>query len=157
MRFAVVINKLLPLSGNSNVFGISQKTSIDFSLIFLANLINNATNFVANIIVARVFRHEVFGLFSVAVNIAMTTATFSEFGMNLTMVRLYKLYEKDSTKSQAVIIWNLWFKIGIGLILLCSGLIFGRPLSLLLTKSTDQTLLVTAALLTGGVFGFWSY
>jgi O-antigen/teichoic acid export membrane protein len=140
-----------------NKFGISRQISKDFSLLFFANIINNGTNFIANIIIARVFGQEVFGLFSIAVNIALTTLTFSEFGMNLTMVRLYKLYENDAAKSNAVILWNLYFKSVILIILLCLALIFGRSLSSLLTHKTDRVFLITVALITGGMLGFWSY
>jgi len=110
-------------------FGVSQKTSFDFSLILFSNVLNNGTNFIANIIIARMFGHEIFGLFSIAVNIALTTLTFSEFGMNLTMVRLYKLHEKDWQKSKAILIWNFYFKCMILSMLILTALLFSGTLS----------------------------
>lgn len=140
-----------------NYFGVSQKTSVDFSLIFFANLVNNGTNFIANILIARMFGHEIFGLFSIAMNIAFTTLTFSEFGMNLTMVRLYKLHEQDLQKSNAVLIWNLYFKLMILSLLAMIAIFFSIPLSKMLTQSADNSILVAIALICGGLLGFFSY
>lgn len=137
--------------------GISRRTSVEFSLILIANAVNNGTNFVANIIVARFFGHEVFGLFSVAVNIAFTTLTFSEFGMNLTMVRLYKLHEGDPRRANAVLLWNFCFKLAVVVLLSLLALTLSRPLSEWLTKRPDTSLLMAGALITGGILGLWSY
>lgn len=137
--------------------GISQKTSVDFSLILFANIVNNGTNFIANILIARMYGHEVFGLFSIAMNIAMTTLIFSEFGMNLTMVRLYKLNEQDPVKSNAVLIWNFYFKLMVLTVIILAGAIFGSNISHALTQRADYTFLVAIALICGGLLGLFSY
>lgn len=141
----------------SKYLGISQSVSLELSLMLLANFINNGINFVANIIIARKFGYEVFGLFSIAVNIALTTLTFSEFGMNLTMVRLYKLHAEDSHKSQAVLLWNFYFKCVVFAIILLIAAIFSKSFSIMQIRSPGKSALIAFALITGGILGFWSY
>src|SRR5271169_4806697 len=155
MRLETLTSRIFPL--NLKGLGISQRTSIDFSLIFFANIINNATNFIANILVARTFGHEIFGLFSIAANIALTTLTLSEFGMNLTMVRLYKHHEEDPIKSKAILLWNLYFKFSVFIFLIMCAVICSQWLSALLMKRHDKFYLIAIALVTGGLLGFWSY
>jgi O-antigen/teichoic acid export membrane protein len=138
-------------------FGISKTFSSNVGYIFLANLLNNLTIFIANIIIARKFGHEVFGLFSVAVNIALTTLMISEFGMNLTMIRFYKLHIDDYEKRNAVLFWNLYFKTAVFGGLLLIALLFSNLISRFLIQDKNQTLLIGIALLSGGVLGFWSY
>jgi O-antigen/teichoic acid export membrane protein len=149
-----ITNNALRLIGS---FGISRTFSSNVGYIFLANLLNNLTIFIANIIIARKFGHEVFGLFSVAVNIALTTLMISEFGMNLTMVRFYKIYIDDHGKRNAVLFWNLYFKVAVFGCLLLIALLFSNLMSRFLMHEENQTLLVGIALISGGILGFWSY
>lgn len=151
------VSSRLPFLKQGRYFGISQSTSLNFSLIFLANVVNNGTNFIANIIIARMFGHEVFGLFSIAVNIALTTLTLSEFGMNLTMVRLYKLHDDNPARAKAIILWNYYFKWSMLLLLTVIAILLSRTLSDALMKRHDKALLVAMALIGGGVLGLWSY
>jgi len=51
----------------------------------IANAVNNATIFATNIIIARMYGQDFFGVFSIAVNIALLTLSVSEFGMNYSM------------------------------------------------------------------------
>jgi len=136
--------------------GISDRIFSDFSLLLIANIVTNIVNFIAYIIIARVFGHEIFGLFSIGVSVAMTALLFSEFGMELTMIRFYKMYEQDPRKSKAVLIVNFYFKCLMLVLLLLTSLIFSRSIGYSLTDKHDQTSLITIALFTGGILGFWS-
>lgn len=138
-------------------FGVSEKLSSDFGLIILANAINNLTTFTANIAIARYLGQEVFGLFSVAVTVAMTTLTVSEFGMNITMVRLYGLHREDKERSKAVLVCNLCFKIMVLAFLAAVAVALGDIISMYLTKSSEYAWLVGLAILSGGILSFWTY
>lgn len=136
---------------------ISKSFSKNVGFIFAANVVNNLTIFAANVIIARRFGHEVFGLFSVAVNVALTTLMFAEFGMNLTLVRLYKMYQSDPIKSKALIFWNLYFKLVVFAGLVVIAIVFGRFLSFVLLQGYESSLLVSIALVSGGFLGLWSF
>lgn len=138
-------------------YGISQKFSREFALILFANIVNNGTNFIANIGIARFYGQDLFGVYSIAVNIALTVLAFSEFGLNLTMVRYYKLYRANHIKSQAVLLWNLYFKLGILMLIGIIAIILGDKLSLWFMHGRDMAFIAAASVLTGGVLGLWSY
>lgn len=157
MWLRILSNRFISLYKRDHYFSVSRRTSLDFSLIMISNLVNNGTNFVANIIIARMFGHEIFGVFSIAVNIANTVSYFPELGMSLTMVRLYKLYENDVKKSQAVLLWNFYFKCIMFTIVVLIGIICGKTLSVVLIQREDKAFLIAIALICGGTFGFLGY
>lgn len=138
-------------------FRISNAFSRNVALLFFSNTLNNLAMFIANVAVARNYSHEEFGLFSVAATIALTTFSISEFGMNLTMVRLYKLHIEDKEKAAAILACNLYFKIVVAGLLIGVSLVLGHSLSQLFAKTADHSLMLGIALTTGGILGFWSY
>lgn len=131
--------------------------SRNISLIFFSNALSNLTMFVANIVIANTHSQQVFGLYSIATAIALTTLTVSEFGMNLTMVRLYKSHTGDTEKAMAVLAANFYFKAAVLGLLVATSSIGGKMLSELFTKSSEYHLLIVLSLTAGGLLGFWSY
>lgn len=157
MWLRTLSNRLRFLNKINHYFRVSRSTSLDFSLIMISNVVNNGTNFVASIIIARMFGHEIFGLFSIAANVANTVSYFPELGTNLTMVRLYKLHENDVRKSQAVLLWSLYFKCIMFAIIVLIGVIFCKTFSNILIHREDKAFLIAIALICGGTFGFFGY
>lgn len=141
----------------SDLCGIPQKFFNDVFCILTSNIINNITVFAANIVIARNFNHEFFGLYSVAVNIALLTLTLSEFGMNYSMIRLYKKHVKNHPRSRAILLANFYFKIFMLLILVIIGLLTGRLFASLIMHDDSRWCLVTVAFFCGGILGIWSF
>ena len=137
--------------------GIPKRFFNNVACVMTANAVNNATIFAANIIIARKYGQDFFGLFSLAVNIALLTLTISEFGMNYSMIRLYKKYQDDQAKSRAVLLANLYFKVLILLLLAVLGLSGGWLLSSVLMHDSSRWVLAAVALASGGVLGLWSF
>jgi O-antigen/teichoic acid export membrane protein len=123
----------------------------------IANAVNNATIFIANIIIARKYGQESFGLFSLAVNIALLTLTISEFGMNYSMIRLYKKHIDDPAKSRAVLLANMYFKVLVLLFLVGFGCIAGRFIADTFMHDAGRWMLAGVALVSGGIIGLWSF
>jgi len=138
-------------------FGVSQLFFNNVACIMTANAVNNATIFVANIIIARRYGQESFGLFSLAVNIALLTLTISEFGMNYSMIRLYKKHIDDPAKSRAVLLANLYFKILVLFFLLVLGVLGGRLVAAVFMHDAGHWVLAAVALVSGGIIGLWSF
>lgn len=138
-------------------FNVSTSFSRNFSLLFLSNTLNNIAMFIANIVIASHYSREVFGLYSIAATVALTTFSISEFGMNLTMIRLYKLHVENKERASAVLVCNLYFKAAALGLLIVAAVFFGKALSQVFAKSPDHGLMLGVALITGGILGFWSY
>ncbi len=138
-------------------FGIPQKFFSDVACILVSNVVNNSTIFAVNIFIARNYGYEFYGLFSIAVNIALMTLTVSEFGMNFSMIRLYKDCVGDNKKSRAVLLANLYFKILVLICLIFLGLFGGRVFASIIMHDIDRWRLATMAFVTGGVLGLSSY
>lgn len=131
--------------------------SRNISLLFFSNALSNLTMFVANIVIAHSYSYQVFGLYSIASAIALTTLSISEFGMNLTMVRLYKSHIDDSEKAKAVLVANFYFKAVVLVTLVAASIVCGEMFSELFTKSSEHQALILLSLTAGGLLGFWSY
>ncbi|SFL76148.1 Membrane protein involved in the export of O-antigen and teichoic acid [Desulfomicrobium norvegicum] len=136
---------------------IPRKFFSDVVYIMTSNIVNNATIFAANIIIARNYGPEFYGLFSIAVNIALLTLSVSEFGMNYSMIRLYKIYIDDKAKSRSVLLANLYFKLLLLLCLIFFGLAGGRVFADVLMHDVDRWSLATVAFVTGGILGISSF
>lgn len=137
--------------------GLTGRLSAQVGLIFLANLVNNGTAFLVNILVAKYFGTEIFGLFSLVTTVAMTTLGLSEFGMNLTMVRFFKRCNEDELGRRAVVLANLCFKMQILAVLVLGGFLFAGTLSQFLANGEAPEILMGVALASGGVLGLWSF
>lgn len=139
------------------LLGLPKSFTANVSLLFIANALNNATMFFANLIIIRYCSQEVYGVFSVSVNIALLTLTVSEFGMNYSMVRLYKEHELNPIKARLVLLSNLYFKLLILIVLALLSIPVSRLLALTLVHNSGEALTVYIALISGGFLGLLTY
>lgn len=137
--------------------GISAKMTSQVSLLIVSNFINNGVAFLTNIFVARTFGTEIFGLFSLTVTLMTTTLTLSEFGMNLTMVRFFKMHLAAEEQKRAVVLANLYFKLLIFIVLFLGAGLLSVPLARLFGKGDVPSFLVGLAITGGGFLGFLSF
>jgi len=140
-----------------NKLGVSNRLFSNVGVIFLANLGNNGIALLINIAVARWFSYEVFGQFSIAINIAMTVQAIAEFGINLTMIRLYKEYQEDNDKKNAIISWNVFFKLLQFIIIVIIAFQFSDSLSSFLMPGNENRVLVLVAIISGSLLLFWEF
>ncbi len=138
-------------------FDVPQSFFNNVACIMIANAVNNATIFATNIIIARMYGQDFFGVFSIAVNIALLTLSVSEFGMNYSMIRLYKKYLDDPVKSRAVLLTNFYFKSFMLLFLIGLGIAFGQILAAVLMHDAERWMLAAVAIASGGILGLWSF
>lgn len=138
-------------------FGIPASFTTNVSLVVGANAFSKGLNLIISLIIAKTFSQDLFGLFSIAVTIFMTTSTFSDLGTKTTMVRLYKHHEGNSRRSNAVLLWVFYCKCSILAFAIFLAVFLCGPLSKLLTHEPNKSLLVSIAIVGGGLFGYWQY
>jgi len=86
--------------------GLLKKQLVPFASVVSATIINNLVGFAVNVFAARLLGVELFGVFSLAFAVATMTGAIGEFGLNLTMIRLFNKY-KDESKSQTSILGSV--------------------------------------------------
>jgi O-antigen/teichoic acid export membrane protein len=145
------------IAGFSRRLNISTGFTSNVATLLIANALNNATIFLANILIARNCGPEFFGAFSVAVNVTLTTLTLSEFGMNYSMIRLYAEHSVDREKRRSVLLANLYFKVVVIGMLTVASLLTSGLLSRALFHNAARGGLIGIALVSGGVLGVWSF
>jgi O-antigen/teichoic acid export membrane protein len=137
--------------------GISKKLYSDVGVVFFANLSNNGVAFMINIVIAKFFPHDIFGVFSIAINISTTLQVIAEFGMNITMLKLYKEYEGYSEKRASVLVWNILFKLLQISIILNVYYLLNDMLSLYIMKKYDYKDIVICAIASGLMLLLWEF
>ena len=137
--------------------GISKKLASNIGILFIANLSNNGVAFLINMLIARSFSHAEYGEFAIATNIAVTLQTIAELGINLSMVRLYKERQNDSTKSSALILWSLIFKISEITLIFLVWHFFQDPIVSLLTSESSNKTILYYAVATAGFLLIWEF
>ena len=137
-------------------FWRNRKVNAIFVLIG-ANIFNNLVVFLINIIVARKFGPDNFGIFSLAVSTMVTINLIVDMGINLTIVRFHNLYSGDEERQDLLLLSLLIWKVSavVGLILL------SLPLATLATRvfvlDQSHTLLFSLSVASAGIFGIWLF
>lgn len=101
------------------------------AFVTVGSLINGASLFALNIVLARSLSQEVFGIFSLSVLILSTTAELSDFGLNSGLLRFGPYYiatnQTDKFKQLVKTIWR--WRIMLTLVLTVGGLVLSYPLA----------------------------
>ena len=130
-----------------------------YNLIY--TLTNRFSGLILTIILARILMPELFGLYSLALSIALVLMTFTDLGVNLALTRYVANALSKKNKSKARQYFRLFLKIKIGLSLILGTilLILAHPLSIYIFKKPDLFWpLIGAAIFIfispiGGIFG----
>jgi O-antigen/teichoic acid export membrane protein len=136
---------------------ISKKFTQNVFYLLIANGVNNGTIFIVNLVIARKCGPEMFGLFSVSVNVALFALAVSEFGMNYTMIRFYADHKDSPVESKKILLVHLYFKSIVLCVLGVVSLIAGGLIARFVLHDDRHGMLVGIALICGGILGFWSY
>lgn len=123
----------------------------------IATITNNLVGFGVNVMGARTLGKEKFGLFSLAFAVATMTAAIAEFGLNLTMIRLFNMYNEHPDKQTALLSSVLAFKVCMWGVILVVSFPVSRLIVAGLGLSVVEQRLFAVAVVTGGVLLFWAY
>lgn len=99
-------------------------------IVFLGNALGSAFRLVAIVIITRMLGPSQFGLFSIALAIMIVVPEFSDFGVNIGLVRFASLYlQKDKLKAYLLFKVSLKLKLIAGILVLLTGLLLSELLA----------------------------
>lgn len=137
-------------------FWRNRKISAIFVLIG-ANIFNNLVVFLINIIVARKFGPDNFGIFSLAVSVMVAINLIVDIGINLTVVRFHNLYSGDEERQDVLLLSLLIWKVSAVIALILVSI----PLGILATRAfglhQSHTVLFSLSVASAGIFGLWLF
>jgi len=148
---------MTPLRNLLNWLSFKQMRAI--ASVTSATVFNNIVGFGINLLAARSLGKDKFGLFSLAFTMATMTSAIAEFGLNLTVVRLFNKHAGYPDKQAVLLGSALALKSSILLVVLAAAILLGNKLASLfgLGFSASEQRLFTVALFTGGVLIMWTY
>lgn len=139
-----------------NILWQNRKAKSIFILL-VANIINNLAVFVINVVAARKFGPDNFGIFSLAAATMVTIQLTADLGLNLSIVRFYNIYQNDEEQQYLLFLSLLLFKLSMVFVIILVSL----PLALMVLKifrlEGIHTLLFTLAIASAGIFNLWLY
>lgn len=134
------------------------KTARNSLIVFSGNLLTATLGFLSIVIITRVLGPYDFGLFSVALAVMTMVVGLADLGIGTGLVRFASLYlEKDRGKADVLfkVVFNLELLIS-GLILVL-GLIFARPLAILISGKSELVFPLRLAFLGAAALSMGSY
>lgn len=139
-----------------NVIWRNRKIKAIFVLI-CANVFNNLVVFFINIVVARGFGPERFGIFALAASFMIAVQLIADLGINLTIVRFYNLY-RDDLKRQNVLLQSLLIlKLSVALVLVFISFPLGIMSLRIFGVHESHATLFSLSIASAGIFGLWIY
>jgi|GEM_PF-1772159 len=132
-----------------------QITSI--FIVLCGNVFNNAVTFVINILLAKKFGPEGFGIFSLAVSVMILVNIISDIGLSLTLVRFFNLYDKDTERQNLLLLSLFLFRLIIITLLVILAFPLGAAIARLMGVGGYHRALFSLAIITGGIFTLWAY
>ncbi len=126
-------------------------------LLIVANFFNNFAVFVINIVVARKFGPDDFGVFSLAISFMISLNLVADLGVNLTLVRFYNLYDSDEERRETLLLSLLVWKTSIVLALVLLSVPLGVLATRVFNLDSSYTSLFILAVASAGLFGVWLY
>ncbi len=129
------------------------------SIFFLigANIFNNLSVFLINIIVARRFGPDNFGIFSIAVSVMVVINLIADLGINLTVVRFYNLYSADKERQDVLLLSLLIWKVSAVIALILISLPLGFMATKIFGLHESHRALFSLSAASAGIFGLWLY
>jgi len=121
-------------------------------IVFLGNALGSAFRLIAIVIITRMLGPSQFGLFSIALAIMIVVSEFSDFGVNIGLVRFASLYlQKDKLRAHLLFKVSLKFKLMAGILVSLTGFLLSELLAI---HVFDKVGLITPLKLAFiGVFG----
>lgn len=122
-----------------------------------ANIFNNLVVFFINIIVARKFGPDTFGIFALAMSFMVAINLIADLGINLTIVRFYNLYSNDSRRQDVLLLSLLIWKVSVVIALILISLPLGIMATRIFGLHESHIVLFSLSVASAGIFGLWLY
>ncbi len=122
-----------------------------------ANILNDLIVFLVNIIAARTFGPENFGVFSLAVSVMVATNLIADLGINLTTVRFYNLYSTNEERQDVLLLSLLIWKVSVIIALILISLPLGVIAAKVFGVNESHRVLFSISIASAGIFGLWLY
>lgn len=126
-------------------------------ILLCANVFNNLFTFVANLIFAKKFGPEYFGIFSLAISVMMIAYMIADMGFNLTMVRYFNLHAKDPKQQQQLLSSLLLLRLLLIIAFFLLAPLIGIQLIHGFKLSHAHVFLFSLAIASGGILSLWMY
>lgn len=110
-----------------------------------------------NVISAKFLSIDGYGLFSLGLAISGFTEIIGNFGVHLTMVRIFNAYDNDSQLQKRILGVVLIFQSVVFIIIAGLSVLISRVLVVFLSVKSNEFWLFALALITGGLYLFWFY
>jgi O-antigen/teichoic acid export membrane protein len=96
------------------------------SFLTLANVFNNLVSFTINLVIAKRFGPDNYGIFSVAWSFMMAIHLIADLGLNVAIVRFFNLYSDNSERQKELLLSLLILKTVVAVIMIGLSLPFGH-------------------------------
>jgi O-antigen/teichoic acid export membrane protein len=113
--------------------------------------------FIANILLARKFGPVEFGIFSLAISVMMVVNLIADLGLNLTMVRYFNLYREEARKQHLLVASLLILRFSLIVAIAVVAVPVGMLLASVFGLSGPYVLLLSLAIVAGGLLSLWVY
>lgn len=134
-----------------------SKELFELIFVFLSKSTSQGTLFILNVLIARTLLPESYGLWVTMINTLMLLSQLSDLGINTGYIRFGSTYLKESTKLRVVHRLVLRIKFYICLAIIVIGLLFSKPLTVWLFKSTEYQLLIILAVIGSFCLSLFGY
>jgi O-antigen/teichoic acid export membrane protein len=136
---------------------LSREQVIPITSVTSATAASSLTGFIASVLAAKYLGSEGFGIFSLALSVAILVGAIGDFGFNLTMIRLFNKYQAKPEKQTMVLGVAFGFKTILLTFIALTCLPISGLLALSLGGGPTDSELFAIALITGGLLFFWTY
>lgn len=116
----------------ARIIGIIKKKAIkETAIVTIGSLINGASLFLLNIILARIIDKNSFGAFSLSLLALNTAGEISDFGLNSGLLRFAPYYISSNQREKLhQLIKTIWsWRVSLSAILTAGGIVFAYPIS----------------------------
>jgi O-antigen/teichoic acid export membrane protein len=127
------------------------------SFLTLANVFNNLVSFTINLVIAKRFGPDNYGIFSVAWSFMMAIHLIADLGLNVAIVRFFNLYSDNSERQKELLLSLLILKAVVAVIMIGLSLPFGRISLVFFGFESSHANMFSLAVASAGIFGLWVY
>ena len=127
------------------------------SFLTLANVFNNLVSFAINLVIARRFGPDSYGIFSVAWSFMMAIHLIADLGLNVAIVRFFNLYSDDATRQKELLSSLLVLKAVVAVIMIVLSLPLGGISLAFFGFDSSYASLFSLSVASAGIFGLWVY
>ncbi|KPL13280.1 hypothetical protein AMJ74_05540 [candidate division WOR_3 bacterium SM1_77] len=127
------------------------------SVLTLANVLNNLVSFTINLVIARKFGPDNYGIFALAWSFMMAFHLIADLGLNVAIVRFFNLYSDDAKRQNELLSSLLILKAVVAIIMIALALPLGKISLTLFGFEGSHSSMFSLSVASAGIFGLWVY